>query len=50
MLNHTSKGSSAVFEIAIGVAIILGVGLTAHSLQHTPERTHAAMQASQVSY
>lgn len=50
MLNHTSKGSSVVLELFVGVAIIAAIGFTTHSLQHTPERTQAALQAAQTSY
>jgi hypothetical protein len=44
MLNRASSGS-AVFELAISLALIIGIGAGAYILQHTPSKNQAAQQS-----
>lgn len=34
LLNGTSRGGSAVFELAISAALIVGVSISVYTLQH----------------
>lgn len=44
MLNRTSNGS-VVIELLVSIALIIGVGATAHAVQHADSKTQSANQA-----
>ncbi|TAK89285.1 hypothetical protein EPO04_04305 [Patescibacteria group bacterium] len=50
MLNRESKSRSAVLELVIAAVLVVGAAGTAYTLQHTPERTQAALTAAQMPY
>jgi hypothetical protein len=46
LLNGSSRHGSLVIELAISLALIVGVGVSVHSFQHSPDKTQAALQAA----
>ncbi len=44
MLNRTSNGS-VVIELLVSIALIIGVGATAHAVQHSHSNAQASNQA-----
>ena len=44
MLNHSSKGGSLIFELAVSLLLVTGMGVGSYILQHTPERDRVVME------
>lgn len=44
MLNRTSNGS-VVIELLVSIALIIGVGATAHAVQNSDTKTQSTNQA-----
>lgn len=50
MLNRESKSRSAVLELVMAMVLVAGAASAAYGLQHTPERTEAALTSAQTAY